>query len=73
MDELAAKIAVYREAWSGEGHGHVTLMLHTYIGKTSDEVRKVVLQPFCQYLKTSVDLMRQVAKGIGEEFASGNL
>ncbi|MBZ5595291.1 MAG: LLM class flavin-dependent oxidoreductase [Acidobacteriia bacterium] len=73
MEELAAKIAVYRKAWSGEGQGHVTLMLHTYVGNTPEEVAEKVRGPFCEYLKTSVDLMKQVAKGLGVEFASGNL
>ena len=72
LDELETKISIYRKAWSGEGSGHVTLMLHTYIAKTQQEVADTVRQPFCQYLKTSVDLMRQVAKGLGEEFASEN-
>lgn len=73
LEELEAKIAIYRKAWSGAGAGHLTLMLHTYVGKTQNEVADRVRQPFCQYLKTSIDLMRQVAKGLGEEFASGNL
>jgi natural product biosynthesis luciferase-like monooxygenase protein len=73
LEELEAKIAIFRKAWSGDGGGHVTLMLHTYIGKTPEEVADRVRQPFCQYLKTSIDLMRQVAKGLGEEFASGDL
>lgn len=73
LEELADKIAIYRKAYSGEGPGHVTLMLHTYVGKTRQEVAERVRQPFCRYLKTSMELMRQVTKGLGEELSAGKL
>jgi natural product biosynthesis luciferase-like monooxygenase protein len=73
LDELAAKIATYRRVYSGEGQGHVTLMLHTYVGTTTKEVTERVREPFCRYLKTSVDLMKQVVKGLGEELQGGEL
>ena len=73
LEDLKAKIAIYRKAYSGRQPAHVTLMLHTYVGDTPQDVAEQVRQPFCQYLKTSVDLMRQVVKGLGAEFAGGNL
>jgi natural product biosynthesis luciferase-like monooxygenase protein len=77
LDELKAKVAIYRssfvESGKGKGNGHVTLMLHTFVGKTEEEVEAVVRAPFCKYLKSSVDLMRQVAKGLGEEFQGTEL
>ncbi len=73
VEELEAKIAIYRQAYSGTQPAHVTLMLHTYVGDTPQQVAERVRQPFCQYLKTSVDLMRQVVKGLGAEFTGGNL
>ena len=77
IDELKAKIAIYREAFAGrgsaEGRGHVTLMIHTYVGSTEEEVEALVRTPFCNYLKSSVDLMKQVAKGLGEEFQGAAL
>lgn len=77
LDELKAKVAIYRSSFlaSGKqaGNGHVTLMLHTFVGKTEEEVEAAVRAPFCKYLKSSVDLMKQVAKGLGEEFQGTEL
>ena len=53
IEELAEKIALYRTALSGAGHpadkAHVTLMLHTFVGESVDEVRERVRKPFCNY------------------------
>ena len=60
VDELAEKIALYREARGKQGYdpetGHVTLMLHTYIGEEMEEVRHKVRAPFIDYLKSSANL-----------------
>jgi natural product biosynthesis luciferase-like monooxygenase protein len=62
LEELAEKIQIYREAWQKAGNnaggGSVTLMLHTFVGKTMEEVRQKVQIPFSNYLRTSVDLIR---------------
>jgi natural product biosynthesis luciferase-like monooxygenase protein len=62
VDELGQKIAAYRQAWARAGHGpgpgHVTLMMHTFLGIDPDEVKSKVKAPFIEYLKTSVDLWR---------------
>jgi len=76
LDELKTKVALYRDSFvkSGKpGKPHVTLMLHTYVGNSDAEVERLVREPFCNYLKSSVDLMKQVAKGLGEEFQSATL
>ena len=42
QDDLVANIAAYRAAYRAAGHpgdGHVTLMLHTFVGRDVDEVR----------------------------------
>src|SRR6185295_4184338 len=60
MDELLANIAVYRAAWKDAGHrgqGHVTLMLHTFVGRDLDEVKAKVRGPFLEYLRSSTDLI----------------
>jgi natural product biosynthesis luciferase-like monooxygenase protein len=60
--DLVAKIAVYREARRAAGHagpGHVSLMLHTFIGRDVDEVRAKVRDPFLAYLETSTDLIKK--------------
>ena len=62
IDELAEKIKLYRDALASHGYdpeqGHVTLMMHTFIGEDLEEVRKKVHQPFMAYLESSVDLWR---------------
>jgi natural product biosynthesis luciferase-like monooxygenase protein/amino acid adenylation domain-containing protein/FkbM family methyltransferase len=70
LEELAAKITAYRAAWreaGGEGEGHVTLMLHTFVGDDMDEVRETVRQPFRGYLRSSFGLLRNLAGSLGRE------
>ncbi|RKH54683.1 MupA/Atu3671 family FMN-dependent luciferase-like monooxygenase, partial [Corallococcus llansteffanensis] len=67
-EDLEKKLALYREAWRDAGHageGHVTLMLHTFIGEDTAQVRAVVEQPFRNYLKSSADLMRGLGRTLG--------
>ncbi|MEO6157000.1 MAG: LLM class flavin-dependent oxidoreductase [Ilumatobacteraceae bacterium] len=62
-DELVANIGRYRAARRGAGHvgdGHVTLMLHTYVGAPGDDVRSTVREPFLAYLRSSTDLINKV-------------
>jgi natural product biosynthesis luciferase-like monooxygenase protein len=58
--ELADKIAAYRKARARCGHdpaaGHVTLMLHTFVGEDLEDVRRTVRVPFIEYLESSMDL-----------------
>src|SRR6185369_11340970 len=52
-------IALYRSAWrrhGHDGHGHVVLMVHAFIGEDLDIVRQRVRAPFINYLKQSLDL-----------------
>lgn len=60
IEQLAEKIALYRSAWRAHGHGpgmgHVTLMLHTFVASSVDEVREKVRGPFSNYLRSSVEL-----------------
>jgi natural product biosynthesis luciferase-like monooxygenase protein len=65
MEELAEKLAVYRQAWRDAGHegdGHVTLMLHTFVGDDVDEVREVVRRPMMNYLGSSLGLVKGFAQ-----------
>ena len=64
IEDVADKLAVYRAAWRAAGHagdGHVTLMLHTFVGPDEDEVRETVRGPMKAYLRSSMDLIRQAA------------
>jgi natural product biosynthesis luciferase-like monooxygenase protein len=70
IEELSEKIALYRQAWRAAGHageGHVTLMLHTFVSDDLATVREIVRQPFCDYLMSSIDLMRSMAQSIGQD------
>src|SRR5437667_1633049 len=61
IEDLADKIMIYRKAWQEKGHageGHVTLMLHTFVGDDLDAVRETVREPFSNYLRSSVDLLK---------------
>ncbi len=64
-EELIANIGVYRRAYHDAGHGrdgsdgHITLMLHTFVGRSEREVREAVRGPFLEYLRTSTDLINK--------------
>ena len=72
IEQLAEKIALYRRAWREHGHGpgtgHVTLMLHTFVGSSVEGVREQVRGPFSDYLRSSVDLWlaRRPGQDIGD-------
>ncbi len=64
LDELATKIAIYRQAWAENHHpgqGTVTLMIHTFVGESDAEVREIVRQPMRAYLASSLDLIKLAA------------
>ena len=64
LEELKEKIAVYRQAWKDAGHpgeGTVSLMLHTYVGRDTDEVRELVREPMKEYLRSAVGLVQKAA------------
>ncbi len=63
-DELHDKLAAYRKAWKDAGHpgeGFVSLMLHTFVGPDADAVRAKVRQPLKDYLRSSLNLVKQYA------------
>lgn len=70
VEELAEKIAIYRQARAKQGYdpqtGHVTLMLHTFIGEDINLVREKVRKPFLAYLTSSVNLWRQNSQNLDE-------
>jgi natural product biosynthesis luciferase-like monooxygenase protein len=64
IEDVAEKLKLYRAAWHKAGHAgkpHVTLMLHTFVGDDDDKVRETVRKPMKDYLRSSVDLIRQAA------------
>ncbi len=68
LEEVAEKIRLYRQALQESGHrpedGHVTLMLHTFLGEDKEVVRARVREPFMNYLRTSVDLIANLIKSL---------
>ena len=69
IEELAAKIAEYRAALTENGHsaaqGHVTVLVHTYLGDNAETVREQARQPFYNYLRSALSITsgRQEANG----------
>jgi len=64
IDEAKEKIAVYRKTWKEcghEGEGHVTLMLHTFVGSDERTVKETARQPMKDYLRTAMNLIAQHA------------
>lgn len=65
VEEVAKKIVIYREALKENGFDPasrtVTLMLHTFVGKSDDEVRELVRGPMKDYLRSAADLIKQFA------------
>ncbi len=70
IEELAEKILLYRQARTEHGYdpngGHITLMLHTFVGEDLETVRNLVREPFIEYIKSSVNLWRQGSKNLDE-------
>ncbi|MCG6118297.1 MAG: LLM class flavin-dependent oxidoreductase [Aquimonas sp.] len=64
IDEVATKIAAYRRARAEAGHsgrGIVTLMLHTFIGDSREQVEAIVRGPMKAYLRSAMALVKAAA------------
>jgi natural product biosynthesis luciferase-like monooxygenase protein/amino acid adenylation domain-containing protein len=75
VEELAEKIELYREAYRASGapgDGHVTLMIHTFVGDDEDAVRETVRAPFRAYLATALDLIRPIAEKMGVDLKTAS-
>jgi phthiocerol/phenolphthiocerol synthesis type-I polyketide synthase D len=70
-EQLAAKIAVYREARAKSGFdpatGIVTVMLHTFVGDDKDLVREQARAPFCSYISSNIGLLNGLAQSRGHQ------
>ncbi|MGW0331577.1 MupA/Atu3671 family FMN-dependent luciferase-like monooxygenase [Streptomyces sp. NPDC003011] len=55
IDRLAHNIAEYRAA--SDGGVHVAVMVHTYLGDDEEEVRALVKEPLCRYVRGSLGLL----------------
>jgi natural product biosynthesis luciferase-like monooxygenase protein len=61
VEELTEKVRIYRDARKEAGFdpetGKVTLMLHTFVGESDDEVRELVREPMKDYLRSAMKLV----------------
>ncbi|HVC19686.1 MAG TPA: MupA/Atu3671 family FMN-dependent luciferase-like monooxygenase [Vicinamibacterales bacterium] len=77
VEALAGKLAVYREARARAGHdpdtGRVTVMLHTFLGDEVDVVREQVRQPYCEYIKANIGLLKGLAFSRGSDIDLASL
>jgi natural product biosynthesis luciferase-like monooxygenase protein len=66
VEELAEKIALYRQARAAHGHdpdaGRVAVTLHTFLAGDLDEVRRSAYQPYFRYLKANLPLLEKLAQ-----------
>lgn len=64
VEELAEKIAVYRQAREEAGldpaAGRVTVMLHTYVGATLEQARQEVRGPLVRYFLAHMSLFEKL-------------
>ena len=71
LEMLAEKIALYRRSWREHGHGpdagHVTLMLHTFVGEETEAVREKIRRPLSNYLKSSLDQVLGLMPAAGDK------
>jgi len=65
VEEVAEKIALYRQALRDAGHDPedftVTLMLHTCLAETRDAAREIAREPMKDYLRSAAGLIKQYA------------
>ncbi|WP_415835611.1 amino acid adenylation domain-containing protein, partial [Corallococcus soli] len=70
LEELKPKVALYREAWRRNGHpgrGHITCMLHTYLGDDEQEVLRIVRKPLLSYFRSSADITASLLAAQGHQ------
>jgi iturin family lipopeptide synthetase A len=69
VEQLTENIALYRRTRAEHGldpdTGRVVLLLHTYLGQDTDQVRAEAFGPFCDYLRSSLALFGQVTNSLG--------
>jgi natural product biosynthesis luciferase-like monooxygenase protein len=71
VDELADKIAAYREGRRSVGldpaAGHVTTLLYTYLDDSEEKARATARQPLCDYLRSYLDnSQKKIEKQVGQ-------
>ena len=71
IEPLANKIALYRQNRAKHGHdpdaGIVSLMLHTFVGQEFNQVCDQAREPYCNYLKSNIGLLKGLAQSRGQD------
>ncbi len=68
LKEFNRKTRLYRDTIL-EHHGrpgHVTLMAHTFVGETEDQIKAVARPALAEYLKVNIRMQQDHSTGIGE-------
>ncbi|WP_298734511.1 MupA/Atu3671 family FMN-dependent luciferase-like monooxygenase [uncultured Chitinophaga sp.] len=70
INVLEENIKAYKEELTLNGYdvqqASVTLMLHVYIGDDMETVKRTVKEPFKNYLRSSIGLLKNLLAGIGK-------
>jgi len=70
VDELAAKLAVYRQARQAHGHpgpGDVAVLLHTHLRDDAEQARREAREPFKAYLDSALGLFQNLLRSSGSD------
>lgn len=77
LEELAAKIQIYRQARATAGHdpatGRVAVFLHTYLEADAESARSTARAPFCAYLSRTLHLLGNLSQSLGLGFNPATL
>ncbi|MFD2169288.1 MupA/Atu3671 family FMN-dependent luciferase-like monooxygenase [Tumebacillus lipolyticus] len=75
LDEFEEKIKIYRETLAKNGYdpeqGKITVMLHSCVGETNEEIKDKVRDPLKDYLKTFIKQQKNVMSNY-EEFSEAD-
>ena len=77
VEDLAQNLRVYRQALADSGHdphsGKVTVLVHTFVGEDTNQAQALAKQPFCDYLKSSLGLFKNLLRSQGVTLAIEDL
>lgn len=71
VNDFGRRVRMYREARAAAGHdpahGRVTLMVHTCVGESDAAVRRIVREPFLNYMRTVQSLWKETVEALRTE------
>ncbi|QEG40704.1 MupA/Atu3671 family FMN-dependent luciferase-like monooxygenase [Roseimaritima ulvae] len=71
VDQLAENIRLYRKTRQQHGWpantGRVSVALHTFVAPTLEEVHRHAKQPYCDYLRANLGLLKNLALSRGRQ------